>query len=412
MDHFTSVRIEAGDRMAASRSQASCAQAAVKSVAASLAIGIALLGGLLSNASAETLKIGVIAPLTGPAAAWGQATAGGPKILASEINAKGGLEVGGKKYQVEVVAYDDQYKAADAVAAYNRLVKQDGAKYVIVMTSASTLAIKQNAEDDKVIALTSSLTPKAFDDKTKYMFRLYSPPTHFLSPLIGWMRANLKDKRIVIINPNDETGWAQTENSQKVYKTQGFEVVGSELYERTTKDFQPLLTKLIGMKPEIIDVSTSSPATAGLIIRQARELGFKGVFVQTGAGGVADILAGAGKEAAEGTVNVIYADPANPGYQRLAAEYKKANGQEPNNIIVAFYDAANILLRAVQKAGSVDDTAKVAASFAQVLPAKSVQGDELSLGGKAEIGVDNQIMTVNYVGVIRNGAAVIVGKIR
>ena len=385
----------------------------IKRAAASLAVGLALLGGLAATAKAETLKIGVIAPLTGPAATWGLATAGGPKILASEINAKGGLDVGGKKYQVEVVAYDDQYKAADAVAAYNRLIRQDGVKYIIVMTSASTLAVKQSAEDDKVITLTSSVTEKAFDDKTKFMFRLYSPPNHFLTPLSGWMRSNLKARRIAIINPNDETGWAQTDQSQKVYKKDGFEVVGTELYERATKDFQPLLTKVVGMKPEIIDLSTSAPATAGLIVRQARELGFKGVFVQSGAGGAKEIVATAGKEAAEGTVNVVYADPTNPGYQRLVGEYKKMNGgQEPNNIIVAFYDAANVLLRAIQKAGDVNDTAKVAGSFAQAFPVKSLQGDELTLGGKANIGLDHQIMTVNYITVIKNGEPVIAGKVK
>jgi branched-chain amino acid transport system substrate-binding protein len=373
-----------------------------------------LVGGAIATvaAQAQTIKIGVIAPLTGPAATWGQATAGGPKILAAEINAKGGLDVAGKKYQVEVVAYDDQYKAADAVAAYNRLVNQDGAKFVIAMTSASTLAIKQNAEDDKVIVLTSSLTEKAFDANTKFMFRLYSPPTHFLAPFVDWVRDNAKERNIVIINPNDETGWAQTKASETIYKAKGFNVAGTELYERTVKDFMPLLTKVLAMKPGIIDLSTSSPATAGLIVRQARELGYKGMFVQTGAGSPEEIVAAAGKEAAEGTVNIVYADATNAGYQRLVAEYKKANTQDPNNIIVSFYDAANILLRAIQKAGDVNDTAKIAASFGQAVPVSSVQGDELTMGGKADIGMDHQVMTVNYISVIKNGASTIAGKIK
>ena len=380
----------------------------------SLALGLSLSAALLAGAQAQTVKIGVIAPLTGPAAPWGLATAGGPKILAAEINAKGGLDVGGKKYQVEVIAYDDQYKAGDAVAAYNRLVKQDGAKFVIAMTSASTLALKQSFEDDKVIGLTSSLTDKAFDANTKYLFRLYSPPTHFLAPLVGWMHGNLKEKRIVIINPNDETGWAQTELSKTVYKKEGFEVLGSELYERSAKDFQPLLTKVIALKPEIIDLSTTVPASAGLVVRQARELGYKGTFVQTGAGGAKEIVAGAGKEAAEGTITTLFADPANANYQRLVADYKKLNGQEPNNIVVSFYDATNVLLHAIQKAGSISDTDKIAASIAGVLPVKSLQGDELSFGGKAASGVDvsNQIMTVNYIAVIKNGETAIVGKIK
>ncbi len=379
---------------------------------AALALTLGLLGGQPGNANAQTLRIGVIAPLTGPAATWGAATAGGPKILAAEINAKGGLDVGGKKYQVEVVAYDDQYKAAEAIAAYNRLVKQDGVKFVIVMTSASTLAIKNSAEEDKVIALTSSLTEKAFDDNTKFMFRLYSPPTHFLPSIVSWMRDNLKEKRVVVTNPNDETGWAQTELSEKLYKKDGFEFLGKELYERSIKDFQPFLTKVLGLKPEIIDLSTASPATAGLIVRQARELGFKGVFVQTGAGGVKEIVAGAGKEAAEGTINMLYADPANPAYQRIVAEYQKVNNQEPNNIIVAFYDAAHVLLNAIQKAGDVNNTEKIAASFAQVLPMKSLQGNELSLGGKPGIPVNHQVRTVNYIAVIKNGEPAIAGKIR
>jgi branched-chain amino acid transport system substrate-binding protein len=372
----------------------------------------ASLFGLSRPTLAQSIKIGVIAPLTGPAATWGQATVGGPKILAGEINAKGGLDVGGKKYKVEVIAYDDQYKAADAVAAYNRLVNQDGAKFVIVMTSASTLAIKQSAEDDKIIALTSSLTEKAFDQNTKFMFRLYSPPTHFLAPFVDWMSGNLKQRRIVIINPNDETGWAQTKASEVAYKAKGFDVAGSELYERSVKDFQPILTKILALKPEIIDLSTSSPATAGLIVRQAREIGYTGVFVQTGAGSPKEIVAGAGREAAEGTINIVYADGANGGWQRLAAEYQKTNSQEPNNIIVAFYDGANVLLRAVQKAGDVNDTGKIADAFGSAMPVASLQGDELTMGGKSTIGLDHQVMTVNYISVIKNGEPVIVSKIK
>ena len=106
----------------------------------SLAVAACLCAGLLPGANAQTVKIGVIAALTGGGAPWGLAAAEGVKIVASEINAQGGLDVGGTKQRVEVIAYDDQYKAADALAAYNRLVNQDGAKYVFILSSASALA--------------------------------------------------------------------------------------------------------------------------------------------------------------------------------------------------------------------------------------------------------------------------------
>src|SRR5271167_1458754 len=121
-----------------------------------LAFGVGLHASLMSSASAETLKIGLIAPLTGGGAPWGVAEAEATKILASEINAKGGLDVGGKTYQVDVIAYDDQYKAADAVAAYNRLINKDGVKYMIILSSPSTMALKENIQGDEVLALTSS----------------------------------------------------------------------------------------------------------------------------------------------------------------------------------------------------------------------------------------------------------------
>ena len=371
-----------------------------------LAAALLLCAASGATASADTIKIGVIAALTGGGAPWGMAAANGPKILADEINAKGGLDVGGKKYTVEIISYDDQYKAADAIAAYNRLVNRDGVKYVVLMSTAATMALKQNVMDDKVVALTSSYAPQAVDPKNQFLFRMYSSGDDFLPAFVHWLRDNVKQRRIVTLNPNDETGWAQAHTTIKLYKADGFDVLSNELFERTVKDFQPIMTKIIGQKPELIDLGSTSPATAGLIIRQARDLGYTGLFVKTGGAGPKDIVAGAGKKAAEGTINLLYADPTNPGYQRIAAAYKKANGQDPNEIIVSFYDGVNVLLHAIQKAGDPNDTTKVAAAFGSALPLTSVQGDEMTYGKNREV------LTVDYVGVIKNGEPVIVGKIK
>jgi len=360
--------------------------------------------------SAATLKLGVIAPLTGPGAPWGLAAAEGPKILAKEINDKGGLKVGDQTYQVEVVAYDDQYKTAEAVAAYNRLVNQDDVHYMIILSSAATMALKQNVQDDGVIALTSAYTAKALDPDNQNMFRLYSAPADYLPSFISWMKKNIDGKRVVIVNPNDETGWDQTRLSDAEFKKNGFEVVGQELFERAQKDFQPMLTKIIALNPDFIELGGTSPATAGLIIRQARELGYKKLFTKTGGAGPWEIVASAGPEAAEGTINMLYANPENPGFQRIAAAYKASRGNPPNEIIVSFYDGAHVLLNAIQAAGTVDDTKKVAAAFSKALPMDSVQGDKMTFGGKTHYGVDAQIMTVNYIGTIRNGKPVVLGK--
>ena len=383
----------------------------LENIAVAILTCLSLCAGLAGGASAETIKIEVIAALTGPGAPWGMAAAEGPRILAAEINANGGLDVSGEKYDVEIIAYDDQYNAADAVAAYNRLVNNDGVKYMIIMSSAATMALKQNVEDDEVVALTSAASSNAIDENTRYMFRLYSTPTEFVPGFVAWLRDNVQQRRLVIINPNDETGWDFVKLSEKLFGEAGFEVLGSELFERSQTDFQGMITKIMGMDPDVIELATTSPASAGLIVRQARELGYKGLFVKSSGPSPREIVESAGREAAEGMINLLYADRGTEGYQRVAAEYTKSVGQEPNEMVVTFYDAANVLLHAIQKAGDAEDTSKVRDAFTGTLPMPSVQGDEMKLGGKSASGVDQQILTVDYIGVIRDGEPVVVGKI-
>lgn len=378
----------------------------ISKLVAACAVGTTLLAGLLGNAAAQTLKLGVIGSMTGPGAPWGYSAKYAPEILAEEVNAAGGLDVGGKKYKLEVIAYDDQYKAAEAVAAYNRLTRQDGVKYLMIANSAPAVALKQYIEDDKVATITSAFAPAAIDDKTQHMVRFISSSEFYVPAYVAWMKQNVKERRVVTMNPNDETGWAQTKSTSESYKKNGFEVLGTELYDRSLKEFSPLLTKILALKPDVIDVGTSSPATAGLIVRQARELGYKARFVQTGGAGWASVVEVAGKAAAEGLVNVLYADTATPGFKRLAAAYEKKVGQAPTDLIAAYYDGWRVLLAAIQKAGDVNDTTKVSAMVRSVLPMTSVQGQPMTWGGR------QQILTTEYVSVVEDGKPAIKGTIK
>jgi branched-chain amino acid transport system substrate-binding protein len=362
--------------------------------------------------AAEELTIGVIGPLTGAETAWGLGLAAGPQLSAAEANANGGLKVGGKQYQVKVIAYDDHYTAAGALTAYNRLVTQDGVKYIIgPLSSAGTVALKDMVEQNKTIIFSGCYTRKAIDANTKFVFRASLTEVEYGPAVVRWLAAHqpADKRRIVLLNPNDETGWDGQDVQQTAYTGNGFQVVGHELYERTLKDFQPVLTRLLALKPDVIEVGTSSPATSGLIVRQGREMGFTGRFIKNGGPGPRDIAVAAGKEAAEGMINYLIADPTNPGYHRLVEEYKKEKGAEPNDIFINFYDATQVLFAAMQKAGTVTDSDAVRQAIAQVMPFRSATGNEITLGGKATYGADAQFLGVSYVGEIRNGEAVVVG---
>lgn len=379
-----------------------------------LAPGLALLAGLTAAAPAraDTIKIGLIAPLTGGGAPWGKAEEWAGRILASEINAKGGLDVGGKKYQIEVIPYDDQYKAADAIAAYNRLRNVDGAKYMVVLATPSTLALKQTIEADNVLALTSSGTVKAVSHDDKHLVRAFSVNADYIPPFYAWLRDHLKERRVAIVDPNDASGWDATNVSEEFLKKAGFTVVDKELFERTQNDFSPMITRIMSKKVDIIELASTPPTTAGIIVRAARELGFKGQIIKGGGPSPQDIINAAGAKAAEGMYNLLYVNQASPGFQRLAAEYKKHVGQEPNELIVSFYDAMNVMIHAIQKGGDPNDPMKARAAFGQVLPMQSVQGVPLNYGGMATTGALNEILTVGFVGQLHDGKVVILDMIQ
>ena len=208
------------------------------------------------------------------------------------------------------------------------------------------------------------------------------------------------------------SGWYSTDINKKAYEKHGFEVISTEMFERSLKDFQPMLTKVIATKPDIIEIASVPPATTGLLVRQARELGYKGLFVKDAGAAVKEIVDAAGKEGSEGIISLHFADTHNEGFKRIVAEYKKAINQEPDDLLAIAYDGTRAMLRAIQKGGDINDTAKVSAAlFNGTFPMKSVHGDEITIGN-GEKGDPNQFMTTSYISVIKNGEPVMVGKIR
>lgn len=374
-------------------------------VAVVLAIGVGTVTCALPAAHAKTLTFGVIGSMTGAAAQYGLAAKEAFKICAEQVNAKGGLNVGGQHYDLKIAAYDDQQKPSQAVAAYQRLTTIDGARYIFVQNSPSTMAIKRSVESDKTLMLTAAFSPNAIDANTKYTIRIYMNGDNISPAFAKWLAAHLKERRIAMLNQNDETGWGFSKTMGKYYKQSGFTVVANELYERSLNDFSPLLTKVLADKPDLIDVGVTTPGTAGLIARQARELGYKGRFLQSGGGGWDAIVAAAGKKAAEGMITVLYADPENAAYAKIVAAYEKDVGQAPNAVLAPFYDSCTVLVRAIELAGDAKNTTKVDAAFAKALPMKSLQGDTLKWGHQ-------QILNVDYIAEIKDGKPTIIGKIQ
>ena len=371
-------------------------------------LAAALLGGLALSASAQdTPKTGALVTLSGPAAAWGQAMKNAAELAADKVNAAGGLEVAGKKYKVAIVAYDDKYQAGEAVTVANRLVFEDKVKYLIGPTgSAPTLAVQPITEKNQVLTSTLGFTNKALATDKPFSFRPVITTYEIADPQIAWLVKQHGIKKAGGLFPNDESGQVISRDLEGAYKRAGGELSAKEFFERDRVDFVPLLTRMLARGIDAIELDANSPGTAGLIAKQARELGFKGKIVRTGGPATAEIVNVAGKEVAEGMMVHAVLDASQPATRDYIASYTAKYKVAPNGFSPSYYDFTNMLFESMRRAGTVTDSEKVAQELSKLSNFDGVLG-KLSWTGKESYGIDHQLAVPFYIAEIKNGVEVV-----
>src|ERR687891_445516 len=152
-------------------------------------------------AAQNVIKFGVSTPLSGPAAPWGIPHKNATELIFEEINAKGGLEVGGKKYQLEVVAYDHKYVIAEGVATVNRLIYKDDIKYISILGGAVVKANEEVVNEEGVLNLPLAYAEGLVSPENPLTFHSFPSPPE-TSTFWNWVKDNHPDiKRIATITP-------------------------------------------------------------------------------------------------------------------------------------------------------------------------------------------------------------------
>lgn len=378
----------------------------MKKIIVALLAGASYLTTVAAHAE-DVLKIGAPLPLSGPGAAWGTSLLNAVKLAAKNVNEDGGLKVGDKTYKVDVVPYDDKYQATEAVTIVNRLLSVDETKYFAgPIGSAGLLAVQPMWQKADAVGITLSFTAKAIGPDYPGIFRVAVTSNEMAQPQVDWVIKDAGLKSVVGFFENDETGHAMQGDTERAYQSAGA-AFSSELFERGTVDFTPLLTRVLFNKVDGIELSGLSPTTAGLIVKQARELGYEGSIIRTGGPATQEIVNVAGVEAAEG----IYVHaPINPQDDVMAAFIKSFEdefGSSMNGFAPFFYDGTMMMLKAMQDAGTVEDTVKVRDAMAGLSGYEGVLGS-ISWVGKEQYGIDRQISVPFYVGKIKDGVEEVV----
>src|SRR2546428_13937999 len=220
-----------------------------------------------------------LTPLSGPAAPWGIPHKNATELVFDEVNSQGGVDVGGKKYRLEVIAYDHKYVIAEGVATVNRLIAKDGVKYISILGGAVAKANEEPVNESGALGLTLAYAEGLVSPKNPLTFQCFPAPPE-TTTFWKWIKSNHPAiKRVASIAPNDDTGWWSVKVETAYIQKLGYDSVAKEFFERSMTDFNPILLRMLAQKPDAISVMASPAGSVGLIIKQARELGFKGRFV-------------------------------------------------------------------------------------------------------------------------------------
>jgi len=310
----------------------------------------------------NTIRIGVIAELTGDVPAVGASCKNAAEMAAKEINDAGGLQLGDKKYKVELFIEDNAGKADQSASAAQKLITQQKV-LAIIGPNASRYAIPASeiAESSRVALISPwSTTPKTtLDAKSgapkKYVFRAC-----FIDPFQGRVVAkftldnlNLK-KAAVLYDVASEYNKGIAEFFKETYEKNGGKVVAFETYTTNDKDFSAQLTKIKRARPEVIFLPNYY-SEVPLQIQQAKRLGISVPFIGSDSWGSEEMVKLCGTDCEGYYFSTHYAaDAATPVTIKFINSYKARYGATPDDVAALTYDSFGLLFQAIRSAGKMD----------------------------------------------------------
>ena len=331
-----------------------------------LVLSFALAVGCTKKEPSE-IKIGVISPLTGPAASFGVSQKNGAELAIDELNAKGGIN--GKK--IVSIYEDSQLDPNKALSAFKKLISVDNVPVVIGQGSTTEiLALAPASDQSKVILVSPGASGAKITGSGKYIFRL-SPSDAFQGTMASGFAAKKGYKKGAIIYVNNDWGNGLKDGFEKDFKSGGNDIVTSEAIEPAAKDFKTVLIKVKSKSPDFVYIPIH-PDQAGVLLKQAKELGTKLQFIGADSFSEKSILTVAGNSA-EGVVFTMPAKTSGVAYDEFQKKYKAKFNSDASYIAAVAYDAVVVTAKAISESGS--DAEKIKLNLQGVKGYQGASGD-------------------------------------
>lgn len=308
-------------------------------------------GGAQHSAATNEILVGQYGSMTGGEATFGQSTDKGIRLAIDAKNAAGGI----KGKQIKLVTADDQGKPEEAAAVVKKLITQDNVVALLgEVASTRSLAAGRIAQKLKIPMVSPSSTNPQVTEIGEYIFRVC-----FIDPFQGSVMAkftheNLKLKKVAILKDlKSDYSLGLSEFFVKKFKELGGAIVAEQNFQTGDSDFKAQLTQIRSAAPDAIFIPAYY-TEVGLIARQARQLGLKAVLLG-GDGWDSPKLFEIGQNAVQGSYfsNHYTSESTNPATVEFIKAFKAKYNETPDGLAAAGYDAAMILIQAIERAPEV-----------------------------------------------------------
>ncbi|MCP3968813.1 MAG: ABC transporter substrate-binding protein [Rhodobacteraceae bacterium] len=368
--------------------------------------------GMAIAAEDNVIKIGFLAPLTGPVAAWGKPGLDGCEIWADWVNAAGGINIGGTAHTVEFVGYDNEYDPGKARTGATKLIREDGVSFVMMLGGDTWPGVEPVA--DKTGMLFSTLLPSDLSPDSETLIAPAEVHPVYNVTGVEWLAKNKPElKTAVMCAQDDALGLPSVATYLAAFEAAGITMQDDPLlFDPATTDFAPVVTRLMSTDPDIICLDTCYSDYVHPICEQLFQQGYKGQIISCTADFYDQIIEKTSKEFMEGFIFQFpdFDDPAMEAeginFKNANAFFEEFNKRFPGQWGAVSWEYAAIMdlwKAAAETAGSTDPAA--------VKEAMMAGGKGLHAFGEAEwwgsdlFGIDHALVGDWPVVVIEDGKA-------
>lgn len=339
--------------------------------------------GTEGAAEGGEVLVGIMVPTTGSEATYGKDMENSFNLAVDQINAAGG--VGGK--MIKTVTADDACDPQQSASAANKLISQGVVAVVGGYCSGATIPTLTLYNDAKIpFVITAANSSKIADENPGNAFQTNGTAAHQIEKAIEmWNKGGVK--KVAIVHQGDGYSEDLAKIAQAEWTAAGNEVVALEVMNKGEQDTSALVTRIKAKSPDLV-FWTAYFADGGLLIKQLRQSGYDGK-IMAGDGSCSPQLMEIGGTATEG-VQVLSSPIAEylPAAKDFSDKYKEKYSVDPGPYAALAYDGMGILADAMNRAGSIE--------FDAVVAALSETADYQGVAGTTTFAEDHTLAISNF----------------